>query len=291
MRTISSDVYRHLATHGVIARREHPELAGQVDWLISRGQLRAMLPGVYVAASAEPTAALRIQAIRHWDPDAILVEESAASLTFWSQLAVPVVRVALKHARRPQPGYAFCRRQVPAELVLERSGLRLTSPPLTALDLCGRLGGEAIDQVLRSRAATLAQLGQALQLTGSRAGNADRRRLLLDSRDEPWSEPERRFHGLLRGAGIGGWRANLRVVCAGQTFFVDIGFSRRRLIIEVDGRRYHSSAAAFESDRRRQNLLTLDGWVVLRFTPTMIEDHPTEVVDAVLRALEMLPER
>jgi hypothetical protein len=49
---------------------------------------------------------------------------------------------------------------VPADLVVESAGLRLTAPALTALDLCPSHGGAAIDAVLRSRRAGLADLHQ-----------------------------------------------------------------------------------------------------------------------------------
>ena len=57
-----------------------------------------------------------------------------------------------------------------------------------------------------------ALLHRAMELTAARAGNQTRRQLLLDSRDEPWSEAERLFHRLLREAGITGWKANQPVV-------------------------------------------------------------------------------
>ena len=55
---------------------------------------------------------------------------------------------------------------------------------LTALDLCATVGGDAIDQALRTRATTLGQLYRALELTGGRKGNRSKRQLLLDSRIE-----------------------------------------------------------------------------------------------------------
>jgi hypothetical protein len=73
-------------------------------------------------------------------------------------------------------------------------GLRYTCPALTALDLCDVMGGDAIDQALRTRASTLAQLYRALELTGGRKGNRTKRQLLLDSRAEPWSKAERLLH-------------------------------------------------------------------------------------------------
>jgi hypothetical protein len=69
-------------------------------------------------------------------------------------------------------------------------------------------GGDAIDEALRARATTLQDLHCALQLTCARIGNAARRRLLVDSKDEPWSAGERKFHRLLRDAGITAWKAN-----------------------------------------------------------------------------------
>jgi hypothetical protein len=62
------------------------------------------------------------------------------------------------------------------------------------LDLCDVMGGDAIDQALRTRASTLAQLHRALELTGGRKGNRTKRQLLLDSRAEPWSKAERLLH-------------------------------------------------------------------------------------------------
>jgi hypothetical protein len=41
-------------------------------------------------------------------------------------------------------------------------------------------------------------------------------------------------------------------------------------------------------DRWRQNLLILDGWCVLRFTWTMIEEQPEKVIAMVREAIEML---
>jgi very-short-patch-repair endonuclease len=129
---------------------------------------------------------------------------------------------------------------------------------------------------------------QALELTAARVGNPERRRLLLDSKDEPWSAAERKFHRLLRAAGITAWKANQPIVLGSSLFFIDVAFREVRLAIEIDGRLYHSDSEVFETDRRRQNLLVLDGWCVLRFTSSMIDDRPAEVVALVREALRML---
>ena len=50
------------------------------------------------------------------------------------------------------------------------------------------------------------------------------------------------------------------------TCYVDVIFREIKLIIEIDGRLFHTGADVFETDRSRQNQLVLDGWCVLRFT-------------------------
>ncbi|MEN8115087.1 MAG: type IV toxin-antitoxin system AbiEi family antitoxin domain-containing protein [Actinomycetota bacterium] len=56
------------------------------------------------------------------------------------------------------------------------------------------------------------------------------------------------------------------------------------LIVEGDGRTYHTKRADFENDRRRDNLAVAHGYRVLRFTYRMLKDEPAEVLRIVLRA-------
>lgn len=56
------------------------------------------------------------------------------------------------------------------------------------------------------------------------------------------------------------------------------------LIIEGDGRTYHTKRADFENDRRRDNLAVAHGYRVLRFTYRMLNEDPAEVLRIVLRA-------
>jgi very-short-patch-repair endonuclease len=196
------------------------------------------------------------------------VGETAAWVSFWPDIRVSRIACSLGHQRRPQAGYEFTRRRIPPELVVSRSGPSLYVASADRVGSLRDLGGEGIDQALRTRATTLALLHQAMELTAGRIGNQTRRELLLDSREAPWSKAERMFHRLLRNAGISGWRANRPLVLDDCTFYADIMFRKLKLMIEIDGRLYHTAAEAFESDRWRQNLLVLDGWCVLRFTWT-----------------------
>lgn len=290
MRTLLTEVERLVERDGVITRRDHPELVGAIAWLKRTGRLVAVLPGVYAGPAGADSTDIRIRAVGWWD-DAVLTCAAAARVSYWPTIPVRVVTCAIRHQRTPQPGFAFVRQFVPPWLIAERGRLRYTQPELTALDLCVDSDGESIDQVLHARAANFAQLHDALLLTPHRAGNPARRQLLLESRAQPWSAAERRLHRLLHEAGITGWGGNEPMVLAGVKVHADVRFNRHRLILEVDGREFHTKAEVFESDRRRQNLLVLDGWCVLRFTVRMIDDEPEMVVATVRAALAMLSGR
>ena len=288
MRASTDEISRILDETGVLVRRDHPELAAALAWRLRQGHLRAVLPGVYAPPHRADDLDVRVRALCRSDPDAVLTGTTAARLTFWPGVRGDVVECATRRQRAPRAGFLFRRSAVPPELVGERAGLRFTTPALTALDLCAASGGDSIDQALRTRAATLSGMWRALELTPGRPGNAARRRLLLDSRDAPWSAAERRAHRLLRAAGVTGWTANLPVTLEGHRYFLDIAFPGSRLVLEIDGRLHEDDPAVFENDRHRQNALVLDGWTVLRFTWRMLDADPEGFVAAVRTAIDAL---
>ena len=283
----SSDALQEIVcTEGLVSRRRHPELACSIDWWVRRGLLTPVLPGVYAPAESASDALVRIHAVAHWDPAAILTGAAAARLTYWPEAPLSAVEVAVAHRRSAQPGYVFRRRRIAPHLIWHRGEQAVTAPALTAMDLATMEDARAIDIALRKRVVTLAQLHAAFDAHRGRPGNPDRQALLLDSRAEPWSQAERLGHRLLRGADLTGWRANFPVVGrGGQTYYLDIAFRKQRLAIEIDGQVHMTDRSVFESDRWRQNDLVCQGWRVLRFTWIMLADHPAEVIDTVRSAL------
>ena len=57
----------------------------------------------------------------------------------------------------------------------------------------------------------------------------------------------------------------------------DFVWRDQRVVIETDGRRFHSTLRAFESDRRRDQRLMLVGWRVIRVTWRQIIDEPQRI--------------
>jgi len=291
VKAYSEDIRQLLSQDGVIAVREHPELRGALNHQLRIGRLTTVLPGVYAAAQQSADQRIRLAAVPRWDPNAVLTHEAAAALSFWPSIPLTTVHCQVATTRPPQVGFTFTRGRLPPELVVSRHGFRLTSPALTALDLCSSLGGDAIDHALRARATTLELMHQAMELTSGRTGNRVRRDLLLDSRDEPWSAAERQLHRLLRAARITGWTSNKPVRLRIGHVYPDVRFRALRLVIEVDGREFHNDSETFESDRWRQNYLMLEGWFVLRLTWRMITDEPELVIAMIREAMALLATR
>lgn len=251
--------------------------------MAAEGELVAILPGTY-AAPGDTRLATRLIAVGRHFPDSVITGSTAAAVTFWPELETALIEVARTMSTRPVHGpFRFSHRDIPAQLIRRVDGFRATTPALTALDLIPTHGTDAIDRVLRSRATTVVALHAALTATPNRAGNADRMRVLLDSRAGPWSGAERLAHRLLRQAGITGWVANheirIRVDELVQTYFLDIAFLATRTALEIEGNRWHSTPKQLNRDRYRHNDVTIAGWHTLRIDVSMLTRDPGYFVE------------
>lgn len=250
--------------------------------LAATGLLVRLFPGTYVAP--KPKVETIYEAMIRWDPNAILVGAGAARLSFWSQCPLPYVEIATQRARqllRCAPNIRLTARNVPADLV----ALRLTTPPLTALDLVEVVGIAGICHALRTGAATSEQLHCALRQTARRPGHRKRRSALLAAESKPWSPLEAKLHAILRKRKIVGWVANQLVRVGRHCYFGDVVFPAERVIIEVDGWEHHRSQQSFMADRRRHAEISLAGWFILRLTHADLTDT-RYVVACVRKALK-----
>jgi very-short-patch-repair endonuclease len=94
------------------------------------------------------------------------------------------------------------------------------------------------------------------------------------------SEAERRLKALCRASGLPLPKMNARV--AGWE--VDAFWPAHRLVVEIDGYKYHRSRHAFERDRRKDAALTAALYRVVRVTWRQLVNEPFAVV-ALLAAL------
>ena len=139
--------------------------------------------------------------------------------------------------------------------------------------------GEAIVRRLTSEAA----LRRLIGARPGRRGAAPLQRL-LDRQAGPSltrSQAEERFLALVRQAGFPHPEVNVRL----GGHLVDFLWRDERLVVEVDGYRFHSSRAAFERDRLRDAALEEAGLWVIRVTWRQLTEQPYALVARLARAL------
>jgi very-short-patch-repair endonuclease len=245
-----------------------------------------MHPRVYLARQHGLTAEARVRAAALWAGRGATVSGVAAA--WWSglwpnppsivQLIVPQIQ-----KRAVQPGARFRRRDLDDRDRVEKRGLWVTAVPLTVLESAvelGAAGSQLLDRALQRRV-EFEDLYQAHSRNLGRGGSAAAARLLRSACDRAASEAERVAIGLLRDAGLTGWVRGYEI--AG--YEVDLAFPDHRIAIEIDGWAWHSDVERFRHDRRRQNVLVLQGWIVLRFTWHDLNRRPEAMIGEIRRAL------
>jgi len=269
---------------GAIRTRDHRDLRHRIYRLTDDGVLVTPHPGVFVAATDLVNIEVRLRAAALWRPEAVVTGRGAARLTFWPDLAVPEVQLAVPGGFRARAGVQQIRRVVPPEWRMRFKGVMITRPALTTMDLVPDLDGAAISTALRCGVA-MDDLHLALASTSGRRFNRHRLRLLRSYRDLPWSEAEQQVHLLLRGARLKGWMANYAIRIDGHRRYLDIVFEEQRLFIEIDGYEFHGlrveTRNRFEDDRFVADELVRRRWRVLRFTWLQITQKPDWVVACI----------
>ncbi len=154
-------------------------------------------------------------------------------------------------------------------------GIATTRVARTLVDLAGVLHParteRAVDNCLAARAVTVGMLRAAFidLARPGRKGIAVMRRLLDERGDgyvAPASELEACFVALLRRHGLPEPSRQVDVGDGhGWVGRVDFAYVDARLVIELDGRRHHSSKLDVEADAARDGRLRDAGWQVVRF--------------------------
>lgn len=267
----------------VYRRSEHP-------WTVQvgarDGTLRRILPGVH-ATEAGATALCRV--IAKADPEAVVLGLGARWLGWRPDLPPPGRLVVASRRRLVSDLITTVDRRIPPVFQQTDGVVRFTSAEYTVVDLIPELGGEVVDDLLRTVGAgrgaqTLQLMWEAFHAMPGRRGNRLRRSILAESRDRPWSEAERKVHRILREAGVTGWRTNVSIRADGRDHVVDLVFPAERVAVEVDGWEFHQSFEAFTSDRAKSNALQVAGWTVLRITWAQIENDLLRWLRPILKA-------
>lgn len=176
------------------------------------------------------------------------------------------------------------------EHVIDVSGLRVTSIPRTVVDLLAIQPRRRAEGLLfRAVQQNWLDDGVLTEFIRNRSGwhGTPQLRELVDLLGTgAHAVSEHGLHRILNRAGIG-FEANVPLMLpGGRVAIVDVRILGTRVLIEVDGRKYHSDAETFQSDRQRQNALVNAGFVVLRFTWLDITQREEAVVTTIRSQLD-----
>lgn len=280
--------------HGACARGElvaNGLSRSAIDRRIRRGLLVPVGGGVYLlrGAGEDPLAAASAAVLR--SPEAVVSHWTAARLHGFPLPPVNRSHVMLpRYAPLPRldlPLTVHQTRHLPVVDVVDLDGLRVTSPARTLCDLApwlrpARLQHLCEERFLLSSPAPerLVACHRALARRG-RAGTVALRSVLdalLDDEPFPESQLELALLRLLVEGGLSGLRRQYRPPWFdGVRGIVDFADPEARLVVEADGRRWHSTRQAFDADRRRDRVAAGHGWHVLRFGWQEVTGRPDEV--------------
>jgi hypothetical protein len=168
-------------------------------------------------------------------------------------------------------------------------GIPVTTVARTIADLAEVLPERAVERALEQAASMEVLDGRALNDQISRHPRAACLRRLTG--DGPIAAPtesevEELFLALCRTANIPEPERQVWLnPDDGPMVRADFLWRAQRLIVETDSARFHGTRRSFESDRRRDQRLTVAGWRVIRITWRQMTETPGVVIDLLRRLL------
>jgi very-short-patch-repair endonuclease len=263
-----------------------------VDRWLRAGRLHRLHKGVYLLGhTVPPQYAIEMAAILACRPRALISHTSAACL--WKLLPYPadprpVHVTAVGRNPRQRAGVRVHRvASLDPRDATKRHRMPITAPARTLVDFAAEARPHELEAALAeghtSRRFTDDKIRQALDRAGRRPGVGVLRRLLQVEAGPALtrSEAEVRLLRLIRDAGLPRPEVNTRL----GPYEVDFLWREQRLVVEVDGYRFHSSRQAFERDRVRDAELQAKGYRVMRVTWRQLIDEPTAVLARLGQAL------
>jgi hypothetical protein len=261
----------------------------KIRTLVRRGTLFPLWRGVFAVGTPElqPFAA-ETAALLHLHHDAVISHCSAAALWGLREPAHPVQMTVVGRGLRPREGLQLHRvAQLDSRDVRLRHGLPVTAPARTIIDVAATATPLALADFVGDcrarRLCTPADIDGALQRVPGRTGTraVGRLRQSAVGRTFTRSRFERDTLALLIAAELPIPIFNARV----NGHEVDAVWPMQRVILECDGWEHHSSPAAFETDRRRDQDQDAQEHDVVRITWTQLHEEPLRLIALIAAKL------
>jgi hypothetical protein len=286
--------------HGVVARRQLRALGlsdTEITTRTAAGYLQPIFRETFAVGHRQVDRRARmLAAVLACGDGAILSHGSAAELIgLWDKRAVPVDVIPPGWSGRKIQDIRWHRVLFPTPEEIEiRDGIRCTTPARTLVDMAGRVGQQSLRRLIE-QAAVLDKLDvrevDRILAQGRRRGAPNLRALLDVWRTDDERKPrlrsllEAHFLPTLVTAGVPAPECNIMLHIDGEPLEIDLLWKEQRLAIETDGEETHGTRGAFQSDRRRDQLLLAAGYRVGRVTWRQAEEEPAAVTSRIKRML------
>ncbi len=256
---------------------------------VASGRLIRLHRGVFaVGHGAVGVDGRRLAAVLACGAAAVLSHRSAAAL--WSlrpYAGQPEVSIP-SQAGRAVEGVRIhrCRSLAPGD-VSEVHAIPCTTVARTLLDLAaaGDRSGliAAITRAEELRIYDGGEVGAVLDRARGKRGARLLRAVLADwSDDRTRSHFERELLAFLRRHALPEPEVNGWITVEDRTIQPDFMWRERRVILETDGYATHGTRKAFGDDRRRDQLLTRNGWTTLRAAYRQLDDDLAQTLRLLL---------
>jgi very-short-patch-repair endonuclease len=264
---------------------------------VAAGPLQPLVRGVFaVGHRALGREGVMLAAVLACGDSAVVSHGSAAELLgLWDRRPVLIDVTAPSSRGRELDGIRWHRGDLLPDEVSSHAGVPCTTASRTLIDMAGRVGEKSlrrmVEQAAVLRLLDLAALDRILGHTRRRGAP------LLRSALAPWrhmgdgqrklrSRTEARLLAAVVEAGLPRPRCNVVLRIDGGSLEVDLVWERQRLVVETDGVATHGTSAAFQRDRRRDQLLTAAGYRTARVTWQQLEDEQAATVERIRRMLD-----
>lgn len=270
---------------GFTARMVHTRVAARA-WV-------RLAPSVYALASAPPHWERQMAAALLSRDDALVAGRSAAYLHDFEGFGPsrPVIMIGEGgNARSPLARIIRSRRFDDVGRVRKR-GFQVTDEADTILTLSRELVVQRleslVDSVLARKSCHPSDLARVVESASGSPGVGKLAAVvgprLPDAYQPPTTELERLLYRVLDHTVVPAYTRQLPFTFLRVEATVDAYVPAWRLIVEGDGRRWHTRRADHDRDRLRDNEATAHGYAVLRFSYEMLRDDAGGCLDTLVR--------
>lgn len=270
--------------------------SAEIHHRLATGAWTRLTRSVYAFAASTPTWERQLRAALLGHPESVVAGRSAATL-----LGIDGFRPSRPEILMPFPGNG---RSEIARVIRSRHFEHISTRPVrdfvvttvaeTILTLSLREHPGTVERVIDSQLARgslsigdfdpiLERLEHARQ-PGLRPLRRTIGERSADSYQPPTTGLERMLYRVLDRQELPPYTPQVPLAYEMLNATVDAYIERWQMIVEADGRRWHTRKADFERDRARDNAAAAAGLIVIRFTYTMLKKDPEACVQTLLES-------